>query len=437
MNPMRTLIAGLAALILVQTAHAQEVETSALAAPGLFSIEARATDLPQDLWNGASVDTIRTVLPLLASRPLSPAARSLALRVLASGASTPPGLGRDLDLMGTRISALLAQGDLAGARTLIDKTPGIEQSQFLSRAAAETALLSGSDSGACAVGQALTTGREDIYWLRLRAYCQALAGQTDAAQLTLDLAQGQQKDAVFGRLMSAKLAGGGDPGAASLRNGLDYALSRNLGLDLSGTEPAPAVALALAPAAIGPAIWKIESGPGAVRTALALAAAGELGQARAIRAGLTQDEIPNATITDLALLDGVLAAAEGRADGQTLDRLIERGMLADARTRPRVQTAALILAALGAPMSPRAAGEFATFTAGETRAPAARALALDLAADQKLVGQSALLALWISAEAGPGGPAPGDRVRIIRALRTAGLEAEARAFAIEGLLAVR
>jgi hypothetical protein len=168
-----------------------------------------------------------------------------------------------------------------------------------------------------------------------------------------------------------------------------------------------------------------------------LAAAGELGQARAIRSGLTQDEIPNATITDLALLDGVLAAAEGRADGQTLDRLIERGVLADAKTRPRVQTASLILAALGAPMSPRAAGEFATFTAGETRAPPARALALDLAADQKLTGQAALLALWISVEAGPGGPAPGDRVRIIRALRSAGLEADARAFAVEGLLAVR
>jgi hypothetical protein len=437
MNVLRALIAGLAALTLAAPVCAQEVETSALAAPGLFSIAARPTDLPGSLWNGASVETIRTVLPLIAVRPLSPAARALAVKVLATGAATPPGLGRDLDLVGARIGALLAQGDLVGARTLIEKTPGIEQSPVLSRAAAEANLLSQSDPAACTIGQDLTSGREDIYWLRLRTYCQALAGQIDAASLTLELAQGQQKDAIFGRLISAKLAGGGDPGGPSLRNGLDYALSRNLGLDLSKAEPAPAVALALAPPAIGPAVWQIESGPGAVRTALALAAAGELGQARAIRSGLTQDEIPNATITDLALLDGVLAAAEGRADGQTLDRLIERGVLADAKTRPRVQTASLILAALGAPMSPRAAGEFATFTAGETRAPPARALALDLAADQKLTGQAALLALWISVEAGPGGPAPGDRVRIIRALRSAGLEADARAFAVEGLLAVR
>lgn len=437
MNITRLLISGLAALALGAPVGAQEVETSSLAAPGLFSIAARTTDLSADLWNGASVETIRTVLPLVAARPLSPAARALALKVLATGAATPPGLGRDLDLVGARIAALLAQGDIAGARTLIEKTPGIEQSPILSRAAAETALLSRADPEACAIGQALTTGREDIYWLRLRTYCQALAGQTDAAALTLELAQGQQKDAIFGRLMSAKLAGAGDPGAPSLRNGLDYALSRNLGLDLSKAEAAPTVALALAPPAIGSAVWQIESGPGAVRTALALAATGELGQARVVRSGLTQDEIPNATITDLALLDGVLAAAEGRADGQTLDRLIERGVLADAKTRPRVQTASLILAALGAPMSPRAAGEFATFTAGETRAPPARALALELAADQKLTGQTALLALWISAEAGLGGPAPGDRVRIIRALRSAGLEADARTFAVEGLLAVR
>jgi hypothetical protein len=79
----------------------------------------------------------------------------------------------------------------------------------------------------------------------------------------------------------------------------------------------------------------------------------------------------------------------------------------------------------------------ATYTGAETKSSAARLLALDLAAEQKLTGQAALLALWISAEAGAAGPPTGDRVRIIRALRAVGLEADARAYAVEGLAAQR
>ena len=66
-----------------------------------------------------------------------------------------------------------------------------------------------------------------------------------------------------------------------------------------------------------------------------------------------------------------------------------------------------------------------------------RDLALDAAADQKLMGEAALLALWTSAEAGPAGVAMGDRVRIVRALHAVGLEVDARAFALEGLIALK
>ncbi|MBP8246998.1 MAG: hypothetical protein KAX56_09040, partial [Phenylobacterium sp.] len=101
------------------------------------------------------------------------------------------------------------------------------------------------------------------------------------------------------------------------------------------------------------------------------------------------------------------------------------------------QQAALILAALGGPMSPQARGQFAGFTAGDAKAPAARAFALDIAGAETLQGEAALVALWISADAGAAGPAAGDRARIIRALKAAGLEEDARAFAVEGLLALR
>jgi hypothetical protein len=222
-----------------------------------------------------------------------------------------------------------------------------------------------------------------------------------------------------------------------LRNGLDYALSRSLSLDMTGVDASRAVAAARSAAAPGAATWVVEGGPGDVRAALAALAAGDLAHAQQIRAGLTHDQIPGAGALDLALLDAAIAAASGKADGPTLDKLVELGAAADPKLRARAQTAALMLAALGAPLSPRVRGEFAKFTAGEVKAPAARTFALDLAAEQKLMGETAMLALWIAADSGAGGPAAGDRARIIRALRTVGLEADARAFAVEGLLALR
>ncbi|WP_293401125.1 hypothetical protein [Phenylobacterium sp.] len=411
------------------------VEVTPLAAPDAFSNGARDTGLPADLWRGASVETARTVLPLVAAKPLSPAAAALARRVLATGANGPEGAGQDRDLAGARIAALIAQGAVKDAGTILSRTTGLESNPALAQAGAEAALLAGQDERACEIGDRLASGREDIYWLRLRAYCQARAGQADAAHVTFDLAQGVARDATYGRLMGAKLAGAGSPGAASLRGGLDYALSRSLGLDLTAATPAPAVAAALAAGEPGAATWNIETGPGPLRAAMAAVAAGDLASAQTLRAGLTADATP---VNELALLDALIAAASGKPDGPTLDRLVERGAVSDAKIRGKMQNAAILLAALGGPMTPQARGEFAKFAGAEAgKATVARGLALDLAGEARLMGESALLALWISADAGAAGPATGDRARIVRALRLAGLDADARAFAVEGLLAQR
>jgi hypothetical protein len=165
-------------------------------------------------------------------------------RLRAAELTKVPGVAETLDWA----SALLALGDLPAATRILERAPGVERSSELSRAAAETALLTGDEARACDIARALTAGREETYWLRLRAYCQLLAGQKPQAQLTFDLAQSQARDAVYGRLMGARL-NGTPPGAAALRNGLDLALSRALNLDLSAAKPSPAVAAALSPPA--------------------------------------------------------------------------------------------------------------------------------------------------------------------------------------------
>lgn len=444
MNARPLITGALAALLLAAPALAQPPEAAApeapapvavssLAAPDYFSTGGADTGLSERLWATTSPDLIKTVLPLLASKPLSPAAQALARRVLATGAPLPGDAGRNAALAGARVNALIAMGGVRPATEILSKTAGLDQRPALAQAAAETALMSGDADRACAIGDGLAVGRDDIYWVRLRAYCQARRGDLGMAQLTFDLAQGLARDAVYGRLMGAKLAGGGDPGPASLRNGLDLALSRDLGLELSGVTASPAVAAALSGDPPAGARWSMEGGPGAIRAAMALLASGDLAAAETLRNSLTGADA--AAVLDLALLDGMLAAASGKGEGPALDRLVERGAVEGGKARARAQAAALVLAGLGAPMSDQARGQLAGFVAPDAKAPAARAFALDQAGANP--GEAALLALWISAEAGPGGPAPGDRARIVRALKAAGLEAEARAFAIEGLLAAR
>lgn len=384
----------------VGTVSIAPVETRVLAAPDAFTTPGRDTGLPADLWRGASVATAQAVIPRLATAPLSQAAAQLARRVLATGAQGPQGALEAPGLAGDRAAALLALGDVTAARAILASAPGLERNADLSRAAAEAALLAGDDARACAIADALTDGRDDLYWLRLRAYCLATAGKAAEAQLTFEIAQTQARDAVFGRLMGAKLAGGGSPGPASLRNGLDYALSRSLGLDLAPAERAPAVAAALSGHDVAGPDWAI----------------------------------PTNEFSDVAqALAGGLTPPPG-----ALERLVAAAEAADAKiARPRLTSAVLLVFALQPDAEPGLRGRIAALGGAEGKAPQARSLAMDWAAQQRMMGETALLALATAADAGAGGPATGDRVRIVRALHLAGLEADARAFALEGLLALK
>ena len=64
-------------------------------------------------------------------------------------------------------------------------------------------------------------------------------------------------------------------------------------------------------------------------------------------------------------------------------------------------------------------------------------LALDLSAENQARGDVAMLGLALAEIGGANGPAPIDRARLERVLVRAGLVADARAFAVEGLLALQ
>ena len=463
------------------------VGAQALAQLDLFSA-GRETGLGQNLWKGSSADVARVVIPILRDAALSPAAAALGRDLLATASIAPEGAGDDAGLAAARASAVLALGDADGASDILDHTPGVSSSSALSQVAAEAALVTGRNDKACAVGDALAADRDGIYWLRLRAFCQALAGKTDVAQLTFTLANQQARDPYFARLMGAMLAGGTDAGEASLRDGLDYALSVQLKLDLTPAMPTASRAIAqhlaglpVAPApapvlaggapapppppppppateadvltplraaatfsdyasaakAAKPAIAQLVdlktplTAPVAIATAAIVAS--DLSDADRIRAGLTVDGAGGVDVLDVTILDATLAAARGTVDPSLINRLIQLTQAKDSRERARAEAAAEILAALSPSLDAPTRARLAAFDLPAGAGPAARLIAMDTAADGARKGETALLALWTCDADGVAGPTLEDRIRIERALVRVGLGANAQAFAVEGL----
>jgi hypothetical protein len=168
-----------------------------------------------------------------------------------------------------------------------------------------------------------------------------------------------------------------------------------------------------------------------VLLARAAVAAGDVESAQAIRGRLTQDVIPGATATDLAILDALIGAASGKVDNQVLSNLVGRGA-----TGKSAQAAAVLLSSLGGTMDADTRTQFAAFDLGRPAASAARLQLVEDAAGAKRKGEAALLALSLALDAGATGPAPVDRARIARALNRAGLSVDARAVVVEGLLSL-
>lgn len=471
---------GLGTIARAQEAGQEEVRVKSLAAPDYFSSPVAETGLPGDLWKDTAPDIMRDVVPKLAgTKLLSPAFANLARRMLSTGANGPAGVGDNVDMGAARAMALVALGEAKGANAILDRAPGTPGSAPLSMATAEAALITGDDDKACRVQDALTVDRGAAYWLRLRAFCQLKAGQADAAQLTFQLAQNATKDTDYARLMGAAL-GGTAPGAANLKNGVNYALSRRLNLDLQSAAAVASASPALKPvlkpasgdlAGVAPGadltaqeasdlafLRQAKTVPAFVEAAHAAAAsiaalaaagaplqdpvlmaraavaAGDVASARTIRGHLVQDSIPGAGPADLAILDALIAAASGKLDNQVLGNLVARGASGGARSA--AQSASVLLASLGGAMDADARAQFANFDLGKPAASSARAILLEDAAGAKRKGEAGLLALSIALDAGATGPQPVDRARIAHALNRAGLTADARAVVVEGLLSL-
>ena len=173
-------------------AHAQValpagVEESVLArspfSTGLIS--SNAGGLSGDIWKDARSDDLVFLLKHAPARPEIPAIGDGLRRVLLTSATAPNDATTELD--GAKLVALARLGFLDEARTIASLSSAPQSDPQVGQALATADLSEGKLDEACKRSDRLTTGRDDPFWVKLRVICYMAAGETDAADLTLEL----------------------------------------------------------------------------------------------------------------------------------------------------------------------------------------------------------------------------------------------------------
>jgi len=128
--------------------------------------------------------------------------------------------------------------------------------------------------------------------------------------------------------------------------------------------------------------------------------------------------------------------AADKPDAALFDPLAALGA-ADGPDKTRAQAAAAIFAAYAGASAPGARAALAEFNIGHGAGTDSLFLALDLAAQAQARGDVAMMTLKLAETGGADGPVAADRVWLERALLRSGLVADARGFALEGLIALQ
>lgn len=505
------------------------IETEALSELNAWSVSAlsRANGaLPQDLWSRSDPAVLAALLDRLPAVYDSPAAQTLARRVLFSGGAAPAG---DSALAARkRFEALGKMGAADELATMAAGAGSGLADPGIAMFAAQAELARGRRAEACARGRSANAGeRPPPFLLRLRAYCAAATGDRAAADLALELARAQNAaDAWYTSAIAAtsgapparppaarydnslstqlSLAAGFRPGRNALADSSTLALVALARAD-NAPQPQRAQAAALAfrrgvisaqeartileatPTETTTGLPPIVTALRRVQTSAAGADAG-LDGARAIADMLRQARTPadfhaaarffqreiaqlqsapdapatalfaraaiatsntqvaqrlaesarqaGAAEVTMGPLDAAILALTGAGGEQAtmaLHRRIDAGGASGVRAAARDVA---ILVALGAPADETVQAFLAANPPqGGVRADADAMLALAGAVERGATAEIALLAVTIAGERGPARLDADGLTQIIRALRGARMEYNARQIAVEAILA--
>jgi hypothetical protein len=203
--------------------------------------------LPPTLWRGTPRPLAERLIGLLPAVSDSRVMHDLSRRLLLSAALLPEGAPAEPRLLALRGAKLAEIGELEGLDRLLKAVPPRVNDPGLARLRLDVAYLQGDGAAACAELRN-ATGRDEAVQ-RAQAFCQAVAGDSGKAELSLRLMseQGFKPDPAYDALMES-LVHGGKPRLTSLKDPrpIDVALLR------AAKQPAPADAAG----AKSPAIWQ-------------------------------------------------------------------------------------------------------------------------------------------------------------------------------------
>lgn len=217
-----------------QVALPEAVETAPLATDAFSTgvLDRSNGALPPTLWQGSDSQTLEYLLMHMPSRPSAPSLGETLKRVLLSPGPGPQGAAASLG--GKKLLALARAGFAEEARTVSSLSTASRGDPWTGQANAVADLLSGEIAAACRRNANLTSGRDELFWVRLRALCYVEAGETDAADLTLGILRDQGAlDAADLEFLTAALTGATPKSPPAAQNALQYAIARKLDLPFS------------------------------------------------------------------------------------------------------------------------------------------------------------------------------------------------------------
>lgn len=227
---------GMGALLsaAAQVSLPEPVETQQLARDAFSTgtLDSASGALPADLWDGSDAQTLEFLLTKLPARPATPSLGEALKRALLSPGDAPGGASPSLG--GKKLLALARAGFINEARTIASLSTARRGDPWTGQAQAVADLLAGDIAAACRRNAGLSSGRDELFWVRLRVLCYAEAEERDAADLTLDILRDQgslsEADAVF---LTTAATGAAPKSPPAAENALQYAIARKFDLPLA------------------------------------------------------------------------------------------------------------------------------------------------------------------------------------------------------------
>ncbi|MEM9495565.1 MAG: hypothetical protein AAGA09_06140 [Pseudomonadota bacterium] len=210
------------------------VETTTLAQDAFSTgtLSAANGALPRDLWRGADTETLEYLLLHAPARPTTPAIGEALRRVLLSPGAAPEAAAPSLG--GKKLLALSRAGFVEEANTVASLSNGGRGDPWTGQALAISDLLKDDVARACQRNANLSSGRDELFWVKLRVLCYAEAGERDAADLTFNILREQGSLSASEETLLSSLASGGAPKTPVATGSiLEYVVARRLKLPMA------------------------------------------------------------------------------------------------------------------------------------------------------------------------------------------------------------